>query len=128
MVGTEDFSSPDEDLSSSETPLSVSSISSDYALEISDAIDRVLIEAWPSLENLLSTLHGLELPSELRLALFGVIGRYTHTFSVARMNHNLSIEAAHMTAQNAVLGDPRVMSFIEGMMSSGVDQMVSRLV
>lgn len=107
---------------------SSSSLHPDHALQISDAIDRVLIEAWPSLENLLSTLHTLELPSEMRLALFGVVGRYTHTFSVARLNHNLSIEAAHITAQNAVLGDPRVMAFIEGMMQSGVDQMVGRLV
>mgnify|MGYP003134796260 CR=1 FL=1 len=107
---------------------SSSSLHPDHALQISDAIDRVLIEAWPSLENLLTALHAIELPSELRLALFGVIGRYTHTFSVARLNHNLSIEASHITAQNAVMGDPRVMSFIEGMLQNGVDQMVGRLV
>ena len=123
-----DSATPSDTHADEGSSFSIHPVDPDHALHISDAIDRVLIEAWPSLENLLSTLHTLELPSEMRLALFGVIGRYTHTFSVARLNHNLSIEAAHITAQNAVLGDPRVMAFIEGMMQNGVDQMVAGLV
>jgi hypothetical protein len=73
-----------------------------------DALDRVIVESHESLENLFSKLHELELPQELSIAIFGIIGRYFHTLKQARVDHEMSLEMAHMTATSAVMGDPRV--------------------
>lgn len=70
----------------------------------------------------------MDFPDEIKLPIIGIFGRYMHTFSVARMNHNLSLEASHLTAQNAVMGDPRVMAMIEQMLGQGVNGMIGRMV
>jgi hypothetical protein len=93
-----------------------------------DALDRVIIESSESLDNLFSELHKLELPQELQIAIFGIIGRYFHTLKEARVNHEMSIQMSHMTATSAVMGDPRVAAFIEQQLQAGVANMISGVV
>ena len=99
----------------------------DYA-PVLDALDRLIIDSSESLDNLFSELHKLELPQELQIALFGIIGRYFHTLKEARLTHEMSIQMSHMTATSAVMGDPRVAAFIEQQLQAGVAGMISGVV
>jgi len=120
----------ESDGASSLTPVvhaSSQMVDGDYA-PVLDALDRVIIESSESLDNLFSELHKLELPQELQIAIFGIIGRYFHTLKEARVNHEMSIQMAHMTATSAVMGDPRVAAFIEQQLQAGVANMISGVV
>ena len=128
MAGDDTLTSSPGDMASSS---SISHLALDpvHAQSLTEAIDRVLVEAWPSIKGLLGVVHDIDaLPPEARLGIFGIVGRYLHVLHESRINQNMDLQICHMTATHAIMGDPKIVAFIEGILSSQIDGMVGRLV
>jgi len=95
---------------------------------LQNSIDNFLEEGFDSVMEIVKSLGKLELPHEMRILLLRVFGAYLNTFNSARREHGLSIETAHLCANNTVLGDAHVIKLFEKLMNQGVTTIVSRAV
>ena len=92
-----------------------------------EAIEMFMADGYDSVEHILRVFAHGDAPEEVKDPILRVFGRYLHVFREAFI-FGLNMEACHVTATNAVMGDPVVTNMIEGFMNVGVEQVVARAV
>ena len=103
-------------------------IASPLPPELNAKILEFFADGWPSMEAVLFELKDMDLPTEVRVVLFPMLGAYMHTVSCAINDHDFDIMTAHAVGISAVMGNPAVTAFIQDQLSSMVGGVVGGMV
>ena len=92
-----------------------------------EAVHLFFADGYRYLENIFILFAATDAPPEVKDPILRVLARYLYVVKDA-INHQLSLEAAHTCAVNAILGDPVVTKMIEQIMGQSVNQIVAKAV
>jgi len=95
---------------------------------LNESMRAFLTDGFPHLDDAFAELHRYrpQMPKELEVILFHVVGRYMHALNNAMLEYDLDAVTACSSALNAVMGDPIVASYIQQALSDGVTGAVRR--
>ena len=120
-----DSSTSGDDFSASSDSSSIIPAHPDMTME--EAVHLFFADGYHYLENIFILFASSDAPPEVKDPILRVLARYLHVVKDA-INHQLSLEAAHTCAVNAILGDPVVTKMIEQIMGQSVNQIVAKAV
>ena len=96
-------------------------------LTLEEAVHLFFADGYSYIENIFILFAASEAPAEVKDPILRVIARYLHVVKDA-INHQLTLQAAHTCAVNAILGDPSVTKMVEDIMGQSVNQIVAKAV
>ena len=97
--------------------------------ELEVAVRDFFAEGWPSLLRVMGILSEEEMPPELRMLLFPMIGGYLNAFSqVLQKVDDSNLMIAHHFAMTAVMSDPSVGEFIHTQLQNIIGSKIGELV
>lgn len=120
---TSDESHSNSLLPANTDPLSL--ILNDVAL--GNAIHTFAKEGYPYIQDLITALysHRDKMPYDLQVGIFGIVGRYLHTFSSIITHGDYHFSTAHQMAIVEVMSDPAVTKMVEEVLHNFLLQTVS---